>query len=57
MHNKISELWKFEIDPISRADLLTKTWKMVLVCKIHKNDEIKLKLYQKVDFIILYKCV
>ena len=33
--------------------LLTKTWKTVLVCRIHKNDVIRRTLWQKVD----YKCV
>lgn len=37
--------------------LLTKMWKIVLICKIHKNDVIRLKLCQKVDLKILYKCV
>ena len=37
--------------------LLTKSWKIVLVCKIHKNDVIRLKLCQKVDLTVIYKCV
>ena len=37
--------------------LVNKTWKIVLVCKTHKNDAFKLKLCQMVDLITLYKCV
>ena len=37
--------------------LLTKSWKIVLVCKIHKNDVIRLKLCQKIDLTVIYKCV
>ena len=37
--------------------LLTKSWKIVLVCKIHKNDVIRLKLCQKVDLTVIYKCI
>ena len=37
--------------------LVNKTWKIVLVCKTHKNDAFKLKLCQMVDLITLNKCV
>ena len=31
---------------------MTKSWKIVLACKIHKNDVIRLKLCQKVQLFI-----